>query len=162
FRVSSSGGAMRIVRLVAAACAALVLIGAAPSAPPAYDILITGGTIYDGSGGKPFTGDVAIKADRIIYVGPKAAGSAKRTIDAKGRAVSPGFINMLSGANESLLVDGRGQSDLRQGVTLEVMGEGESMGPFSDTQKQNLEKRQVDIHYKVDWTTLGEYLAKLE
>lgn len=137
--------------------------GAAPSpSTPKYDVLIQHGTIYDGSGGKPFTGDVAFKGDRIVYVGPHADGTAARTIDAKGRAVAPGFINMLSQAQEALLVDGRGQSDLRQGVTLEVMGEGESMGPVNDTMRKLGEQRQIDIKYRIDWSTLGQYLGRLE
>jgi N-acyl-D-amino-acid deacylase len=144
----------------AAILAALAASGAAPA--PQYDVLIEHGTIYDGSGGAPFAGDVAIKGDRIVYVGPHAAGTAKRTIDATGKAVAPGFVNMLSWATESLLVDGRGQSDLRQGVTLEVMGEGDSMGPYTEKMKQLAEQRQIDIHYKIDWTTLGQYLEKLE
>src|SRR4030095_14595096 len=84
----------------------------------AYDLLIDNGTVYDGLGGAPFTGDVAIKDDKIVYVGPQAPGSAKKTIDATGMAVSPGFINMLSWAVESLIADGRGLSDTMQGVTL--------------------------------------------
>ena len=156
---------MKTLKWVAAAAASASILAAvvAQSAPaPAFDVLITNGTIYDGSGNNPIKGDVAVKGDRIVYVGPHANGTAARTIDAKGKAVAPGFINMLSWANESLLVDGRGQSDLRQGVTLEVMGEGESMGPLTPEMKQHMEQRQIDIHYKVDWTTLGDYLSKLE
>ncbi len=125
-------------------------------------MLIRGGTVYDGNGGAPFVGDVAIEDDRIVYVGPKAPGTAARTVDAKGLAVSPGFINMLSWATESLLVDPRGLSDLRQGVTLEVMGEGWSMGPLSDEMKTLAVQRQGDIKYPIQWTTLGEYLGFLE
>lgn len=136
--------------------------GVSEAAAPQYDVLIAQGTIYDGSGSAPYVGDVAITGDRIVYVGPRAPGTAKRLIDASGKAVSPGFINMLSWATDSLLVDGRGQSDLRQGVTLEVMGEGDSMGPLTPKMKQLAEQRQIDIHYKIDWTTLGEYLEKLE
>jgi len=132
------------------------------AAPPVYDILIRNGTIYDGSGGAPYVGEVAIEGDRIAYVGAHAPGTAMRVIDAMGKAVAPGFVNMLSWANESLLVDGRGQSDLRQGVTLEVMGEGDSMGPLNDEMKRLAAQRQGDIKYAIDWTTLGEYLAKLE
>ncbi len=146
----------------AAVALAAMLAGAGPQPAAEYDILIVHGMIYDGSGSKPYAGDVAIKGDRIAYVGPHAAGTARRTIDARGKAVAPGFVNMLSWANESLLVDGRGQSDLRQGVTLEVMGEGESMGPLTPEMKKLAEQRQIDIHYKIDWTTLGEYLEKLE
>jgi len=153
----------RTVLLVAIA---VVIAGAvvffSRTTAPAYDIVVRHGTIYDGSGGAPYVGDVAIKGDRIVYVGPHASGTATRTIDATGKAVAPGFINMLSWANEALLVDGRGQSDLRQGVTLEVMGEGESMGPLTGEMKRNSEQREGDIKYHIDWTTLGEYLAKLE
>ncbi len=114
------------------------------------------------SGSPGFTGDVAIQGDRIAYVGPKAPGSARREIDAAGKAVAPGFINMLSWSTESLLVDGRGQGDLRQGVTLQVMGEGFSMGPLTPPMKEEMIARQGDLQYPVEWTTLGEYLETLE
>ncbi|MGH8244321.1 MAG: N-acyl-D-amino-acid deacylase family protein [Steroidobacteraceae bacterium] len=129
---------------------------------PQYDILVRGGTIYDGTGGAAYAGEVAIAGDRIAYVGPKAPGKARREIDATGQAVAPGFINMLSWSTETLLVDGRGQSELRQGVTLEVMGEGESMGPLTPQMKEDLVAQQVDLKYPVEWTTLGEYLELLE
>ena len=125
-----------------------------------YDVLIGGGTVYDGSGGAPFVGDVAISGDRIAYVGPKAPRPARERFDAHGKAVAPGFINMLAHPEESLLVDGRALSDLRQGVTLEVLGE-DSMGPLNAQMKELVLKREGDIHYAVDWTTLGEYLREL-
>jgi N-acyl-D-amino-acid deacylase len=159
---------MRTARHICFGIAAIALFAAmasvAPQAAPApaYDILIKGGAIYDGSGATPFTGDVGIVGDRIAYVGPHVKSTAARTIDAGGKAVAPGFINMLSWATDSLIVDGRGQSDLRQGVTLEVMGEGWSMGPLTDEMKRLAEKRQTDIKYKIDWTTLGQYLEKLQ
>lgn len=140
--------------------AALLSISAAP--PPDYSVLIRGGTIYDGLGGAPFTGDVAIEGDRIVYVGPSAPGTAAKTINATGKAVSPGFINMLSWANESLIQDGRGLSDTVQGVTLEVMGEGESMGPWNAKMKKLAVERQSDIKYPIRWTTLGQYLEYLQ
>ena len=111
------------------------------SAEP-YDLLIDNGTIYDGSGGAPFVGDVAIKGDRIVYVGPQAPAPSNRTVDASGLAVSPGFINMLSWATETLIEDGRGMSDTVQGVTLEVFGEGASMGPWNEEMKALDRKRQ--------------------
>ena len=126
-----------------------------------YDFLISGGTVYDGSGGTPFVGDVAIKGDRLAYVGPHAPGSARERIDAHGKAVAPGFVNMLAHPEESLLVDGRALSDLRQGVTLEVLGE-DSMGPLNPEMKRLATQRQADIRYTIDWTTLGEYLHRLE
>ena len=129
---------------------------------PGYDLLVHGGTVYDGSGDAGYTGDVAITGDRIVYVGPKAPGEARREIDARGRAVAPGFINMLSWSNESLLIDGRGQGELRQGVTLQVMGEGESMGPLTPQMKQEVVAQQGDLKYPVEWSTLGEYLEALE
>jgi len=129
---------------------------------PDYDLVVRGGTIYDGSGQAGYVGDVAVRDDRIAYVGPDAPGKGQREIDAHGRAVTPGFINMLSWSNESLLIDGRGQGELRQGVTLEVMGEGESMGPLTPLMKRDLAARQGDLKYPVNWTTLGEYLELLE
>jgi N-acyl-D-amino-acid deacylase len=135
---------------------------ARPGAAPAYSTIIRGGTIYDGSGGAPYVGDVALRGDKIAYVGPHAAGRAARVIDASGKAVSPGFINMLSWATESLIADGRGKSDTVQGVTLEVMGEGDSMGPWNPEMKGLALKRQGDIKYPIRWTTLGQYLEYLQ
>jgi N-acyl-D-amino-acid deacylase len=132
------------------------------SAEPAYDTIIRGGTVYDGSGGAPFQGDVAIKGDRIVAVSLHVAGKARTEIDARGLAVAPGFINMLSWAAEPLIRDGRAQSDVRQGVTLEVMGEGWSMGPFSPAQKAEALAEQTAPRYPIAWTTLGEFLAFLE
>src|SRR6266480_3992853 len=109
------------------ACSALAQPPAAGGEVGHYDVLISGGTVYDGSGGAPFVGDVAIKGDRLAYVGAHAPGSARERIDAHGKAVAPGFVNMLAHPEESLLADGRALSDLRQGVTLEVLGE-DSMG----------------------------------
>jgi N-acyl-D-amino-acid deacylase len=103
---------------------------------PEYDVVIRGGTIYDGSGGTPVVGDVAVKGDSIVSIGVPIEGSGRTEIDATGLAVAPGFINMLSWATESLIEDGRSQSDIRQGVTLEVMGEGWSMGPLNDAMKR--------------------------
>jgi N-acyl-D-amino-acid deacylase len=128
---------------------------------PDYDLLIVSGDIYDGSGGDPYVADVAISGDRIVAIG-EDLGSARQTIDAAGLAVAPGFINMLSWATESLIEDGRSQSDIRQGVTLEVMGEGWSMGPFSEAMKEEERARQGDIRYDITWTSLGEYLQFLE
>ncbi len=133
---------------------------AAPDASP-YDVLIRGGTLYDGSGSTPYIGEVAIRKDRIAYVGPHAPGRARESIDARGKAVAPGFVNMLAHPEESLIEDGRALSDLRQGVTLEVIGE-DSMGPLSPEMKRRALERQGDIKYAIDWTTLGEYLQKLQ
>ncbi len=132
------------------------------STAPEYDLLVRGGTIYDGSGEAGYAGEVAITGDRIAYVGTHATGKARREIDATGLAVAPGFSNMLSWSNESLLIDGRGQGELRQGVTLQVMGEGESMGPLTPVMKNELVAQQGDLKYPVEWTTLGEYLETLE
>ncbi|WP_374473183.1 amidohydrolase family protein [Phenylobacterium sp.] len=148
-------------RFVAVA-AALLLGSCATVQPPAYDVVIRSGTIYDGSGGQPFTGDVAVRGDRIAYVGPRAPGRGAREIAAAGQAVSPGFINMLSWSTESLLQDGRGQSELRQGITLQVMGEGTSMGPLTPQMKALELQRQGDIRYDITWSTLDEYLRTLE
>ncbi len=127
----------------------------------ACDFIIRNGTIYDGSGRPPTTGDVAVNGQAIVAVGLIGGARGKAELDARGLAVAPGFINMLSWANRSLIEDGRSQSDIRQGVTLEVMGEGSSMGPLTDTMKRQLREQQGDIKYAVEWTTLGEYLEHL-
>ncbi|HOA72294.1 MAG TPA: D-aminoacylase [Phycisphaerae bacterium] len=126
-----------------------------------YDVLIRNGMVYDGSGSPGEPGDVGISGDRIVAVNPAVSGRAAVEIDATGMAVAPGFINMLSWAGDDLLVDGRSQSDIRQGVTLEVMGEGSSMGPWNESMKQEDLEQQGDIKYEIAWTTLGEYLDHL-
>ena len=125
------------------------------------DIIIRNGTIYDGSGQPPVAGDVAINGEAIAAVGQLHGSRGRTELDARGLAVAPGFINMLSWANRSLLQDGRSQSDIRQGVTLEVLGEGSSMGPLTDTMKRRMVEQQGDIKYAVEWTTLAEYLDHL-
>lgn len=135
---------------------------AATPQPPTFDVVIRGGTVYDGTGAEGRRVDIAIKGDRIAQVGDLAAASAATTVDASGSAVAPGFINMLSWATESLLVDGRSQGDIRQGVTLEIFGEGSSMGPLNDAMKQRITKEMGDIKYEITWTTLSEYLRELE
>ncbi|MEA3053276.1 MAG: N-acyl-D-amino-acid deacylase [Sphingomonadales bacterium] len=149
-------------RLVAALLLTLSSCAAARDTPPLYDTVIRGGTIYDGSGGAPYKGDVAIKRDRIAAVAPHIAGRGRSEVNAAGLAVAPGFINMLSWAAEPLIRDGKAQSDVRQGVTLEVMGEGWSMGPFSPGQKAEAEAEQTTTRYKIGWTTLGQFLDFLE
>lgn len=124
------------------------------------DILIRNGLIYDGSGKPPYTADLAIAGDTIAEIG-RIDDRARLTIDADGLAVSPGFINMMCWANESLIHDGRSQSDIRQGVTLEILGEGWSMGPVNDTLKAYMKERQGDIQYDIEWTTLRDYLDYL-
>jgi N-acyl-D-amino-acid deacylase len=129
-----------------------------------YDVIIRGGTVYDGSGKPGMMADVAMNADTLAFIGDLKNAVGKKEIDAKGLAVAPGFINMLSHAEGSLLFDGNSQSDIRQGVTLEVFGEG-SMGPMNDKMKADDEeamKRDPDWAYKIDWTTLGQYLEGLE
>jgi N-acyl-D-aspartate/D-glutamate deacylase len=142
---------------------ALAFTAAAPAqlAPP-FDVLIKGGTVYDGSGAEGRPADVAIRGDRIVGVGDLPKASAKNTIDAHGLAVAPGFINMLSWSNESLIQDGRSQSEIRQGVTTEIMGEGESMGPLNSRMKERLLREQKDIKFEIKWNTLAEYLRYLE
>jgi len=147
----------------AGSAAALILFGllSACTPPQSHDLILRGGTIYDGSGGEPVVGDVAIDGDTIAALGDLGNAVATTDIDASGLAVAPGFINMMSWANESLIQDGRSQSNIRQGVTLEVMGEGSSMGPLNDAMKAEMVKLQSDIRYDIDWTTLDEYLEFL-
>jgi N-acyl-D-amino-acid deacylase len=143
-------------------CLVAILVACANlRAADPYDLIIRNGTIYDGGGKKPFAGDVAIKGDKIAAIGKLRNATAKSELDAKGLAVAPGFINMLSWANESLIEDGRSQGDIRQGVTLEVMGEGNSMGPLNEKMKRDMVEEQADIKYEVKWTTLGEYMDYL-
>ncbi len=126
-----------------------------------YDVILRGGTIYDGSGGPPVVGDVAIRGDSIVAVGDVGSAGAATELDVTGLAVAPGFINMLSWATVSLIEDGRSLSGIKQGVTLEVFGEGSSMGPLNDAMKQEMLEQQGDIRFDVAWTTLGEYLEHL-
>jgi N-acyl-D-amino-acid deacylase len=133
---------------------------AAADAP--FDVIIKGGTVYDGTGGEGHVADVAIRGDRIVGVGDFASAVPKKTIDARRLAVAPGFINMLSWSTESLIQDWRSQSEIRQGVTTEIMGEGESMGPLNDRTKARILREQTDIKFEIKWNTLAEYLHYLE
>ena len=151
--------------ILTASCLLLVAAGAGATPPSrAVDLVIRHATVYDGLGGPPYVGDLAIDGDRIVAVA--ASGGlgkvvGKQEIDAAGLAVAPGFVNMLSWATDTLLADGRAQSDLRQGVTLEVMGEGWSMGPLNAAMKKEAKEQEGDIKYDITWTTLGEYLDQL-
>jgi N-acyl-D-amino-acid deacylase len=133
-----------------------------PQNPTDFDVIIRGGTVYDGTGAEPKHVDVAIRGDRIAEIGDVKTAKAKTVIDARGLAVAPGFINMLSWSNESLIQDGRSQSEIRQGVTTEIMGEGESMGPVNDGVREHMLREQGDIKYEIKWNTLAEYLRYLE
>lgn len=153
-------------RLFIAVCLLACFVGCRTPIPSpnsmTYDLILRHGTVYDGSGNAPFIGDVAIRQDTIAAAGELGDARGRREIDATGLAVAPGFINMLSWAPESLLHDGRSQGDIRQGVTLEVMGEAESMGPLNAQMKKDFVAQQGDIRYDVKWTTLGGYLKHLE
>ena len=126
-----------------------------------YDVLIRDGSLYDGSGAASFVGDLAVAGDSIVGIGPAARGRGRTEIDAAGLAVAPGFINMLSWAAEPLIADGRSQSDIRQGVTLELFGEGSSLGPLNEPLRKHVRERQGDIKYDITWTTLDEGLRHL-
>ncbi len=144
-------------------CLLFAALGAACSpAQPEYDVLIRNGLVYDGTGAAPVAATVAVTGDRIVAIGALEGARGRTEIDAAGHAVAPGFINMLSWADQSLLVDGRSQSGVRQGVTLEIFGEGWSMGPLNATMKEELIAEQGDLRFEVPWTTLGEYLEHLE
>jgi N-acyl-D-amino-acid deacylase len=155
---------MRLMRLLALLLAALALFRPipTPAQAPAYDVIIRGGTVYDGTGAAGRRVDVGIRGDRIAAVGDLAAGQAPVVIDAGGLAVAPGFINMLSWSTDSLIADGRSQGEIRQGVTTEIFGEGSSMGPLTDEMKKRAVEQMGDIKYDITWTTLSEYLTGLE
>jgi len=140
----------------------IACLGQIASAEPPFDVIIKGGTVYEGTGAEGRVTDVAIRGDRIASIGDLANATAKTTIDARGLAVAPGFINMLSWSTESLIQDGRSQSEIRQGVTTEIMGEGESMGPVNDRVRKHILEAQTDIKYDIKWNTLAEYLQYLE
>jgi N-acyl-D-amino-acid deacylase len=140
-------------------CTSVIAEGAGLKAH--FDLLVINGQVYDGHGGEPYEADIGVNDDRIVAIGHNL-GLADQIIDASGLAVAPGFINMLSWANETLIEDSLSQSDIRQGVTLEVMGEGWSMGPLNDSMKTEHLKQQADIKYEIGWTTLGDYLQFLE
>ncbi|MCH8234185.1 MAG: D-aminoacylase [Bacteroidetes bacterium] len=127
-----------------------------------FDVIIKGGTVYDGSGSEGVITDIGIIGSKVEAVRNLDGNTAGQIIDATGLAVSPGFINMLSWATASLIEDGNSQSDIRQGVTLEIMGEGWSMGPLNETMRKEEKEAQGDIKYDIEWTTLGEYLQYLE
>ncbi|MCZ6916852.1 MAG: D-aminoacylase [Gemmatimonadetes bacterium] len=139
----------------------VLLLAVVTACAPDYDVVIRGGTVYDGSGDAGYVADVAIVGDTIAAIGPLPDATARTEIDASGLVVAPGFINMLSWATESLIEDGRSLSDIRQGVTLEVFGEGWSEGPLNETMKADGLAQQGDIEYEIEWTTLGEYLEYL-
>ncbi|PYK67646.1 MAG: aminoacylase [Verrucomicrobia bacterium] len=136
--------------------------GQIASADRAFDVIIKGGTLYDGTGVEGRVIDIAIRGDRIASIGDLANATAKTMIDARGLAVAPGFINMLSWSTESLIQDGRSQSEIRQGVTTEIMGEGNSMGPLNERMKERYVREQKDIKFDIKWNTLAEYLRYLE
>ncbi len=138
--------------------AAVSLAGCAPAAR--YDVVIRGGTIYDGTGAAGKLEDLAIDKDRVVARGDLTAAHGRSEVDAAGLAVAPGFINMLSHSETSLIADGRSVGDLRQGVTLEVFGES-SMGPVTEAMKVDQASRQGDIKFDIVWNTLGEYLDHL-
>src|SRR5256885_8487368 len=157
--------AMKAKLLCAASLFAFMLArvsGESPSPVPEFNIVIKNGTVYDGTGSEGRLADVAIRGNRIAGVGDLQKTRAKNVIDARGLAVAPGFINMLSWSNESLIQDGRSQSEIRQGVTTEIMGEGESMGPLNDRMKARIVREQTDIKFAIKWNTLAEYLRYLE
>lgn len=139
-----------------------ILIICGCSSPETYDILIKNGQIIDGSGTALFVGDIGINADTIAVIGKLQKAKGKLEVNATGLVVAPGFINMLSWANESLIEDGRSQGDIKQGVTLEVLGEGVSMGPLNNSMKEEMKNNQNTITYDIKWTSLGEYLEFLE
>jgi N-acyl-D-amino-acid deacylase len=126
------------------------------------EVLIKNGLVYDGSGNPPQRADLGLKGDRIVYVGVGAKPTAKTMVDAAGLAVAPGFINMLSWSTDSLIADGRGQSEIREGVTTQIMGEGNSWGPLNAAIKKRMKSEQIDIKYDIEWTTLGDYLYFLQ
>jgi len=152
---------MRSMPLLPIALALLLAACQVKAPAPEFDIILRHGTIYDGSGQQPIKADIGVRGQRITAIGDLAKAHAAREVDAAGMAVAPGFVNMLSWAPDSLYIDGRSQSDIRQGVTLEVFGEGESLGPLTDEIRKADLAAQGDLKHPIDWTTLGEGLDAL-
>ena len=153
----------RVILPVRALLLSLLLVaGGAGGAEPRHDLVILGGHVVDGSGAPPRLGDVAIDGDRVTLIGDLDPEDGRRIIDATGLVITPGFVNMLSWAPTALLVDGRSQGDIRQGVTLEVFGEGRSPGPLNEAMRARLLERQDELRYEIPWTTFGEALEHLE
>ncbi|CAN5681836.1 D-aminoacylase [soil metagenome] len=140
----------------------IALLAVSPAQPPAYDVIIRGGTVYDGTGSPGRRADVGIRGDRVAAVGDLTGASAPTVADATGLAVAPGFINMLSWSTESIIVDGRSQGEIRQGVTTQIFGEGSSMGPLTADMKRRAYEQMGDIKIDITWTSLSEYLHTLE
>src|SRR5688500_7215258 len=147
--------------LLASAAVVMSALPAAPQ-PESFDTIIRGGTVFDGTGRPGVRADVGIRGDRIAAVRDLSAAKAAAELDATGLAVAPGFINMLSWSTESLLVDGRSQGEIRQGVTTQIFGEGSSMGPLTDAMKKRMTEQMGDLKFDITWTTLSEYLRELE
>jgi N-acyl-D-amino-acid deacylase len=154
-----------MMKRVLALALLLTLLPALPLAgqkPQDFDVIVKGGMVYDGTGRAPRRADVGIRGDKIVALGDLSKRSARTVVDARGLAVAPGFINMLSWSTDSLIADGRSQGEIRQGVTTEIMGEGWSMGPLNAEMKRQVVADQGDIKFDVEWTTLADYLNYLE
>ena len=150
-----------LIALAAASAAACLTPHAATATEAVHDLVIRNAEIYDGLGGTPYAGEVAVDGDRIAYVGPAHQLKGRAQIDARGKAVAPGFIDMMGHSEESLLADGRAVSGLKQGITLDVFTE-MSMGPMTDEMAKQAAQRQGDFKYDVNWRTLGQYLDRLQ
>jgi N-acyl-D-amino-acid deacylase len=151
----------KLVTILLLIASPLAAAGQTPTAQ-SYDIIIKGGAVYDGTGRAPVRADIGIQGDRIAAIGNLKSASAKTIVNAEGMAVAPGFINMLSWSVDSLIADGRSQGEIRQGVTTEIFGEGDSMGPLTEEMKKRRLEAQGDVKYDIAWTTLAEYLTYLE
>ncbi len=164
--MGTRGGVRQALAVIAGLAAGAGMLGDtatgfAATAPERFSVVISDGLIYDGSGGKPFRGDVAIDGERIAYVGAHRALQGLLEVDAHGQAVAPGFIDMMGHSEESLLIDGRAVSGLKQGVTLDVFTE-QSKGPLNRQMARNMLERESDLKYPVTWSTLGQYLDQLQ
>ena len=154
---------MKKILFLALLCCLNVSFSSAQTKTPAtFDVIIRGGTVYDGSGARPRKADVGIKGDKVVAIGDLRLAKAALIVDAAGMAVAPGFINMLSWSTESMIVDPRSLGELKQGVTTQIMGEGWSMGPLNDRMKKQMKDDQGDLKFDIEWTTLAEYLQFLE
>jgi N-acyl-D-amino-acid deacylase len=155
---------MKIAVVLAIGAVVSAVYAASVPAPQqiAYDVIVRGGTVFDGTGAPGRLVDVGLRGDRIAGLGDLSAAASANIVDAKGLAVAPGFINMLSWSTESLLIDGRSQGEIRQGVTTQIFGEGSSMGPLTDEMKKRMVENMGDLKFEITWTSLSEYLRELQ
>src|SRR5262245_59063381 len=138
-----------------------VLLAALSTGAPPYDLILEHGRVVDGTGAPWIAADVAISGDRIAAIGDLSGVKAKRRVDVGGRVIAPGFIDLLGQSELNVLIDNRVESKIRQGITTEITGEGQSAGPVDDTMLAEMKPWLERFKLKVDWRDLAGYFKRL-